>query len=87
MKLTERPGVTKALVNGGATVSPAFFQRTRCNGRKIMPLFSSRKVFPKSATVPVTSNLAIRAWSIKCKQKKLITQFGWKLRDERFEPN
>ena len=27
------------------------------------------------------------AWSIKCRQKKLIAQFGGKLRDERFEPN
>ena len=43
--------------------------------------------FQKSATVPITSNLAIRAWSINIDEKKLITQFGWKLRDERFEPN
>ena len=54
----------------------------------IQPVFSSRKVFLKSATVPITSNLAIRAWNIKCRwKKKLIVQFGWKLRDERFEPN
>ena len=33
------------------------------------PLFSSRKVFLKSATVSVTSNLAVRAWSIKCRRK------------------
>ena len=31
---------------------------------------------------------AAYAWSIKCRRKeKLITQFGGKLRDERFEPN
>ena len=27
------------------------------------------------------------AWSIKCRRKKLIAQFGGKLRDERFKPN
>jgi hypothetical protein len=27
------------------------------------------------------------AWSIKHRRKKLIAQFGWKSRDERFEPN
>ena len=46
-----------------------------------------QKVFPESAIVAVTSNLAIRAWSIKRRRKKLIAQFGWKSRDERFEPN
>ena len=56
--------------------------------RHPQPLFSSQKLFPKSATVSITSNFAIRAWSIKCRRKqKLIAQFGWKLRDERFEPN
>ena len=31
---------------------------------------------------------AAYAWSIKCRRKKkLIAQFGGKLRDERFEPN
>ena len=45
------------------------------------------KSFSKNAAVVITSNLAIRAWSIKCRRKKLIAQFGWKLRDERFEPN
>ena len=35
----------------------------------LQPLFSSQKVFPKSATVPVTSNLAARAWNIKCRRK------------------
>jgi len=28
------------------------------------------KSFPKSVTVAITSNLAIRAWSIKCRRKK-----------------
>jgi len=28
-----------------------------------------------------------RAWSIKYRRKKLIAQFGGKLRDERFESN
>ena len=30
---------------------------------------------------------ATYALNIKCRQKKLIAQFGGKLRDERFEPN
>ena len=50
-------------------------------------VFSSNSKFPKSATVPTTSNFAIRVWSIKYRRKKLIAQFGWKLRDERFKPN
>jgi hypothetical protein len=51
-------------------------------------LFSSRKVNPKSATVSVTSNLAVHAWSTKCRRnKKLITQFSCKSRDKSFEPN
>jgi hypothetical protein len=51
-------------------------------------LFSSQKVNLKSATVPVTSNLAAHAWSIKCRRKKkLITQFSCKSRDKSFEPN
>jgi len=45
------------------------------------------KSFPKSDRVAIISNLAIRAWSIKRRRKKIITKFGWKLRDERFEPN
>ena len=50
-------------------------------------VFSSYPNSQKSATVAITSNLTIRAWSIKCRRKKkLIAQFGWKLRDERFEP-
>jgi hypothetical protein len=53
-----------------------------------LSLFSSREVNPKSATVPVTSNLAAHAWSIKCRRKKkLITQFSCKSRDKSFEPN
>ena len=50
-------------------------------------VFSSHPKIPKSDTVTIKSNLAIRAWSIKCRRKKLITQFGWKSRDERFESN
>ena len=49
--------------------------------------FSSELKFPKNATVAITSNLAICAWSIKCRRKKLIEQFGWKSRDERFKHN
>jgi hypothetical protein len=34
------------------------------------------------------TNLTAHAWSIKCRrEKKIIAQFGWKSRDERFEPN
>ena len=32
--------------------------------------FSSKNFSQKNATVPITSNLAIRAWSIKCRRKK-----------------
>jgi hypothetical protein len=47
-----------------------------------------RKVNPKSATVPVTSNLVAYAWSTKCRRKKkLITQFSCKSQDKSFEPN
>ena len=60
-----------------------------------------KKKFQKSATVTITSNLTIRIWNIKyrrkktnytvwleiARRKKLIAQFGWKSRDERFEPN
>jgi hypothetical protein len=40
-----------------------------------LSLFSSsptQKANPKSATVPVTSNLAAHAWSTKCRRKKKI---------------
>jgi hypothetical protein len=51
-------------------------------------LFSLQKANPKSATVPVTSNLTAYAWSTKyMRKKKLITQFGCKSRDKSFEPN
>ena len=53
-------------------------------------VFSSTKAvfsFKKFSTKNVTLNLAILVWSIKCRRKKLIAQFGWKLRDERFEHN
>ena len=33
-------------------------------------VFSSHPKFSKSATVAITSNLAIRAWIIKCRRKK-----------------
>ena len=47
-----------------------------------------QKDFSKSVIVSITSNFTIHTWSIKCRQKKkLIAQFGRKLRDERFEPN
>ena len=55
--------------------------------KKYKCVFSFHLKFSKSATVPITSNLAIRAWNIKYRQKKLIAQFSWKLRDDRFEPN
>jgi hypothetical protein len=48
----------------------------------------TQKANPKSATVPVTSNLTAYAWSTKCRRKKkLITQFSCKSRDKSFEPN
>jgi hypothetical protein len=48
----------------------------------------TQKANSKSATVPVTSNLAAHAWSTKCRRKKkLITQFSCKSRDKSFEPN
>ena len=34
---------------------------------EIEPVFSCKKKFQKSATVSITSNLAIYAWSIKCR--------------------
>jgi len=46
-----------------------------------------RLVAKKFCIVPVTSNLAAHAWSIKCRRKKLIAQLGEKLRNETFEPN
>jgi hypothetical protein len=53
-----------------------------------MSLFSLQKANPKSATVPVTSNLTAYAWSTKYRRKKkLITQFCCKSRDKSFEPN
>jgi hypothetical protein len=62
-------------------------KRTR-HERATKSLFSSKKVNPKSATVPVTSNLAAHAWSTKCRRKKkLITQFSYKSRDKSFKPN
>ena len=36
------------------------------------PSFLVLKNFPQSATVVITSNLAIRAWSIKCREKKKL---------------
>jgi hypothetical protein len=35
----------------------------------------------------VTSNIWMNVWRIKCRRKKLITQFDRKPRDESFEPN
>jgi len=53
-----------------------------------MSLFSLQKANPKSATVPITSNLTAYAWSTKYRRKKkLIAQFGCKSRDKSFEPN
>ena len=49
--------------------SDATWEKKNHLGVNCKPLFSSRKVFPKSATVLVTSNLAVRAWSIKCRRK------------------
>ena len=43
------------------------------------------KNFPKSATVSIPSNHVHGALNVD--EKKLIAQFGWKLRNERFEPN
>ena len=54
---------------------------------KILELNWLQPKILKSATVAITSDLTIRAWSIKYRRKKLITQFGEKSRDERFEPN
>jgi hypothetical protein len=49
-----------------------------------LALFSSKIQNSKSVTV----KLAAHSWSTKCRRnKKLIAQFAWKLRDERFEPN
>ena len=45
-----------------------------------------QKYFQKSATVSVTSNLAMHG-ALNVDEKKLIAQFGWKSRDECFEPN
>jgi hypothetical protein len=50
-------------------------------------LFSSKNFLLKSTTVAITLNLTIHVWNIKYRQKKLIAQFGWKSRDERFETN
>ena len=52
------------------------------------PCLVREKFFFKSVIISITSNLALYVWNIKCRRKKkLIAQFGWKLRDERFEPN
>ena len=60
----------------------------RGTGRATMGRWYFKKVFPKTATVAITSNFTIRACSIKCRREtKLIAQFGGKLRDEHFEPN
>ena len=54
----------------------------------VRPRLVPKSFSQKSVTVVITSNLAIRVWSIKCRRKKkLIAQFDGKSRDERFEPN
>ena len=45
------------------------------------------KSFSKSVAVAIISNLMIRVWTLNVDEKKLIVQFSWKSRDERFEPN
>jgi len=45
-------------------------------------------LLPKNFKIPVTSNLAAHAWSIKFRRKqKLIIQFVCKSRDESFDHN
>ena len=44
------------------------------------------KKIQKSATVFIPSNFIIYG-ALNVDEKKLITQFGWKSRDERFVPN
>ena len=54
------------------------------------PRFSACLVhpkIPKSAIVFIISNLPYVHGALNVDEKKLIAQFGWKLRDERFEPN
>jgi hypothetical protein len=48
-----------------------------------LAMFSSQK----NLRFSVTSNVWTHAWSIKCRRKKLITQFGRKPRNESFELN
>ena len=51
-------------------------------------VFSFTLTFKKLLQYLLHRIFTAHAWSIKCRQKdKLITQFGGKLRDERFEPN
>ena len=51
-------------------------------------VFSSTLISQKVLQYLSHRMFAVRAWSIKCRRKKkLIAQFGGKLRDERFEPN
>jgi hypothetical protein len=42
------------------------------------------KNFSRKTTI---TNLTTYVWSIKYRRKKLIAQFRWKSRDERFELN
>ena len=66
-------------------------KKSRCIKNASVGAFKKSALPPKiqkSATISITSNLTIHAWSIKCiRKRKRIAQFGWKLRDERFEPN
>jgi hypothetical protein len=53
------------------------------------PFSTNKAVFSFHPKIfhPITSNIWTYAWSTKCRQKKLIAQFGWKPRDESFKPN
>ena len=53
-----------------------------------LPLFSSTPTSKKLLQYLSHRMFVACVWNIKCRRKeKLITQFGGKLRDERFEPN
>ena len=51
------------------------------------PLFSSKKISQKVLQYPSHRILRYVYIASNVDEKKLIVQFGWKLRDERFEPN
>jgi hypothetical protein len=69
-----------------------FFSRTKHSQtrkkyqpRKGSAQFQAMFSFQKFSRFPITSNVWTHIWSIKCRRKKLITQFSRKPRNESFE--